>query len=622
MGRAAFLQEVEKFVAASKERIKLQVRKMGASCDWTREAYTLDESRSLAVRAAFKMLYDKGLIYRGDRIVNWCPRCGSTLADDEVEYRPQAGTLYYIKYPLAANPKSEIRNPKQITNPNDQNTKITSPQPSPYKGEGVVVATTRPETKLGDTALAVHPDDARYKSLVGKKFEVDLAGWKIRVKVVADKTVDPAFGTGVVGVTPAHSAADADLAQRHGLSACQVINEHGRMQEAGKYAGLKVKEAREALLADLKAVGLLEKQESIQNNLSICYRCHTPIEPLPKLQWFIDVNKEFYFTNSERSPMTGLKTGEKVTLKKLMACAVESGQIKIIPEHFEKIYFEWINNLRDWCISRQIWFGHRVPVYYCKQGIADFRFQISDFKKELKTINHKSKIENLKSCPPIVSVEKPTSCPACGCTDLEQDPDTLDTWFSSGLWTFSALGWPGSRVAVKSEEGKVKNDNESVGDLAKFHPTSVLETGYDILFFWIARMILMSTALLGEVPFRTVYLHGLVRDMQGRKMSKSLGNGIDPLDMIEKYGADAVRLSLFTGTSAGTDVKLNEQKIAGYRNFANKIWNASRFVLMNLDEEEKLPHLTSPYSAIGGSALGGKGEEPQTPSRCQGEGVD
>lgn len=479
LGREAFLKEVESFVEATRDRIITQIRAMGASCDWSRLAYTLDEPRTKAVRTMFKSMYDAGVLYRGNRIVNWCPRCQSTLADDEVVHKDQDASLYTFTY---------------------------------AKDFPIAIATTRPETKLGDTGVAVHPSDPRYAALVGKTYSVQFAGQPLEIQVIADATVDPAFGTGAVGLTPAHSAIDADMAEKHGLPSRQVISERATMMNVqAAFDGKKTIEARVAVVEWLRAEGLLQKEEKIQNNLSVCYRCDTAIEPLPKLQWFVAVSKPF-------------RDGK--SLKDLMLAAVTSGGVQIIPERFEKNYHHWIANLRDWCISRQIWFGHRLPVYYKGDEV------------------HVG--EN----------------PGDGWT---QDPDTLDTWFSSGMWTFSTLGWP-----------------EKTKDLETFHPTTVLETGYDILFFWIARMILMSEFALGEIPFKFVYLHGLVRDMSGRKMSKSLGNIIDPLDMVAKYGADAVRLALFIGTAAGTDTKLNEQKIAGYRNFANKIWNASRFVVMNL----------------------------------------
>ncbi len=504
LGREKFLAEVAKFVQISKDTIHRQVRKMGSSCDWSREAYTMDAERSLAVRTVFKKMYDNGLIYRGIRLVNWCVRCASTLADDEVEHEERHGKLYFITYKL--------------------DSKLS-----------VSVTTTRPETKLGDTGLAVHPDDIRYKKLIGKTFMVDLAGHKITVKVFVDKSIDMKFGSGVVGVTPAHSVIDAEFARKNNLPSIQIIDEAGNMtRQAGKYAGMSVGQARDLFVHDLDNAGLLEKTEDIKHSLSLCYRCGTTVEPLPSKQWFVGVTKKFKH----------IKTGKMTTLKDEMIKAVKSEEIKIIPERFDKTYFHWIDNLRDWCISRQIWFGHQIPVWYCQ-----------DFKsKECKDNDGV-----------IVSSVAPSKCPFCGSTNLKQDSDTLDTWFSSGLWTFSTLGWP----------------NKSA-DLKRFHPNSVLETGYDILFFWVARMILMSTYILGEVPFKNVYLHGLVRDKQGRKMSKSLGNVIDPLEVIAKYGTDAVRLALVVGTTPGNDVKMSEEKIADYRNFTNKLWNISRYVLMNV----------------------------------------
>lgn len=555
LGREKFLKEIEKFVQTSKDRIKLQMRKMGASCDWSREAYTLDDQRSLAVRTAFKTLYDKKLIYRGDRIVNWCPRCKSTLADDEVEYKPKKTKFYYFKY------------------------------------GPVVIGTARPETKFSDKTIVVHPDDKRYKKLHGKKFNVEWIEGKVKANVIADPVIDPEFGTGAMTITPAHSFEDFDLAQKYNLPIEKIIDEDGSFTKAGgKFAGKNARESRDEIVAILERKGLLDHiEEDYEHNLSVCYRCDTPVEPLPKLQWFVDVNKEFEFEQSKHAPIKGLKHEQKVTLKFLMKYAVESGLIEIVPERFNKTYYQWIDNLRDWCISRQIWFGHRIPVWYCANcdpGEIDIRFKKSlTSKKTGFTVTGGTiqvllqewtrqdiqsagyEVAGVRNAKPLVGIETPKSCDRCGKNLWSiQDPDTLDTWFSSGLWTFSTLGWP-----------------KKTKDFETFHPTSVLETGYDILFFWIARMILMSTSLIGEIPFETVYLHGLVRDMKNRKMSKSIGNVIDPLDMSEKYGADAVRVALFIGTSAGTDVKLNEQKIAGYRNFANKIWNATRFVMMNLN---------------------------------------
>lgn len=502
IGREEFLKKVDAFAQASHDTIVNQVRKMGASVDWGREAFTLDEQRSLAVRTAFKTMYDLGLIYRGYRIVNWDPKGQTTISDDEIVYEERKAKLYTFRY---------------------------------SKDFPIPVATTRPETKVGDVAVAVHPDDARYKDHVGKEFKVDFAGVPLTIKVVADHAVDPAFGTGAVGVTPAHSATDADIAARHGLSSVQVIDEFARMMPGtGIVAGMKVAAARETVVKWLEESGLLEKVEEVVQNIATAERTGGVVEPLPKLQWFISVNSKFKIQNSK---IPGIESGQEVTLKQIMKQAVESGTIKIIPERFEKTYYHWIDNLRDWCISRQIWYGHRVPVWYRMKGIAAASSVASD-----------SDI--------YVGIEAPEG------DGWVQDEDTLDTWFSSGLWTFSTLGWP--------------NKTE---DLEIYHPTAVLETGYDILFFWVARMILMTGCLIGDVPFKTVYLHGLVRDGKGRKMSKSLDNIIDPLDMIKKYGADATRLSLIIGTGPGNDLKLSEDKVKGYKNFSNKIWNIARFII-------------------------------------------
>jgi len=468
---------------------------MGSSVDWSREAFTLDEAREKAVRTAFKKMYDLGLIYQGDRIVNWDPIGQTTVSDDEVVHEERKGKLYTFKY---------------------------------SKDFPISIATTRPETKLGDTAVAVHPDDERYKQYIGKKYSVDFAGTSLSISIIGDSEVDPEFGTGAVGVTPAHSTTDWEIGQRHDLAVVQVINEYAKMIVGNDdIKGKKTTIARDAVVEWLEEEGLLEKTEEVNQNISIAERSGGVIEPLPKLQWFISVNKEFIL---EKSNIEGIKSGEEVTLKKLMLMAVENGQTEIVPERFEKIYFHWIENLRDWCISRQIWYGHRVPVWYREDEIY-------------------------------VGVESPTG------DGWKQDEDTLDTWFSSGLWTFSTLGWP-----------------DETEDLKTFHPTTILETGYDILFFWVARMILMTTCLLGDVPFKYVYLHGLVRDEKGRKMSKSLGNSIDPLDMTKKYGADAVRMSLIVGTSPGNDTKLSEQKIKAYKHFANKYWNITRFILTNTQD--------------------------------------
>lgn len=500
LGRAKFLKKVEKFAQESHDTIVNQSKKMGSSLDWSREAFTLDEKRNLAVRTVFKKMYDDGLIYRGNRIVNWCTQCQSTLADDEVEHKEQTAKFYTFKY---------------------------------SKDFPIAISTTRPETKLGDTAVAVNPKDKRYKQFIGETFEIKkfVGGPDLKIKIIGDEGVDMEFGTGAVGVTPAHSQTDYQMYQKHGLDLIKVIDENGKMMgDIGKgYVGLTAEEARKKVVENLEKDGLMTEGEvEIQNNLSVCYRCGTVVEPLTSLQWFIDVNKKFKIQNSE---LKGIKKGKEVSLKELMQTVVKKGQIKIVPERFDKIYFSWIDNLRDWCISRQIWYGHQIPVWYKGDEI-------------------------------FVGVEAPAG------EGWTQDQDTLDTWFSSGLWTFSTLGYP----------------NMDALDLKNYHPTSVMETGYDILFFWVARMILMTTYTLGVVPFETVYLHGLVRDENGKKMSKSLGNVIDPLDMIDRYGTDATRLSLLLGNTPGNDMKLSEEKIAGFRNFTNKLWNISRFILLNIDE--------------------------------------
>jgi len=495
LGRAKFLEEVKKFVEDSRGTIRNQIRKMGSSCDWSRERYTLDPGLSKAVSKIFTMMYKDKLIYRGDRIVNWCPRCNSTLSDDEVDYKDVTGKLYWIKY-------------------------------GPF-----TLATTRPETKLGDTAVAVYPSDKRYKKMIGKKYMIPGVLGDFEVIVVGDKEVDPEFGSGAIKVTPAHSFVDFEIAARHGIPSKKIINEEGKMMaNCGKYEGMTTEECRKAIVDDMDKMGLIEKIEDHEHKLSICYRCGTTIEPLTSKQWFVDVNKKIK------------KLGGK-SLKEKSLEVVKNDSIKIVPERFNKTYFHWMDNLRDWCISRQIWWGHRIPVWYCK-----------------------------KCGEEIVSEDKPSKCTGSKCSSKEfkQDPDTLDTWFSSGLWTFSTLGWP-----------------EQTEDFKYFHSTSVMETGYDILFFWVARMILMSTYATGEIPFETVYLHGLIRDRNGEKMSKSKPETcIDPLDMIAKYGTDALRLSMIMGATPGNDMRLYEEKIAGYRNFINKIWNSSRFALMNLTEED------------------------------------
>lgn len=511
LGREKFLEEVIAFAEQSRETINAQVRKMGASCDWSQEKYTFDETRNRAVNEMFRRLLEDGLIERGDRLVNWDPQFKTTLSDDEVFTKQVTAKLLTFTYD---------------------------------KDFPIAISTTRPETKFGDTAVAVHPADARYTQYVGKTFTPTFCGKQLTVKIIADEAVDPTFGTGALGVTPAHSMIDAEMAQRHGLSSVPVIDQNAcLLPVCGEaYAGKPIKEAREQIEEALRAAGVLRSVEEIEQNLPIAERGGAPVEQLPMKQWFIRVNKPFTL---RQNTLGKWKKGEQVTLKELMIETIQGQHTRIVPDRFEKTYFAWVNNLRDWCISRQIWFGHRIPVWY--------RGEESQYA---------------------------TTAPGA---DWQQDPDTLDTWFSAGLWTFSTLGWP--EAASVDEQGNLVK----TGDLLRYHPTAVLETGYDIIFFWVARMILMTTYALGETPFKDVYLHGLVRAEDGQKMSKSLGNSLDPLDLIPKYGTDAVRLSLLMGTTPGQDTKLSEAKIEGFRNFTNKLWNISRFVLSQV---ETMPNLS------------------------------
>ena len=590
LGREKFLERVNEYVENSKNTIRNQTRKMGSSCDWSKERYTLDDGLSRAVREVFVKMYNDKLIYRGDRIVNWCPRCESTLADDEVEHKEQKANLYYFKY---------------------------------NKDFPITIATTRPETKLGDTAVAVNPKDERYKKYIGQVFEIDLGNGVHQIKIIADREVEMDFGTGALGVTPAHSMTDWEMAEKNDLEKIKIIGEDGKMNaNAGEnYVGLTVLEAREKFVKYLEGNKLIEKVEEVDQSLSICYRCDTPIEPLPSKQWFVAVDRKI--------TIEGNQYFQNKSLKEVSLEVVKNKEIKIIPERFEKTYFNWMENLHDWCISRQLWFGHRIPVWYDIFDInnkygeiifnAPFLFiegSMSEMEKKLEengysenfcaraseTKNgfyiHRASFDALKGLielkkTTIIDVKdklKSLSPERCKNPRVEaessvipetavQDPDTLDTWFSSGLWTFSTL--------LNQDHRKYKTFEEWVAnspDLKKFHPTNVMETGYDILFFWVARMILMTTYTMGEVPFENVYLHGMVRDKQGKKMSKSLGNGIDPIEMIEKYGTDALRLSMIIGSSPGNDIKMYEEKIEGYRNFVNKLWNVSRYILMSVDD--------------------------------------
>ncbi len=496
LGREELLKRIGEFVRDSQNTIISQTKTIGSSCDWSREAFTLDEKRSLAVKTVFKKMYDDGLIYRGLKVINWDPKGQTTISDDEIVYESRQAKFYTFKY---------------------------------SKDFPISISTTRPETKVGDVAVAVHPGDERYKKFVGQEFkDIDFCGVKIDIKIIADESVDPEFGTGALGVTPAHSMTDAEIATKHNLPMIQVINEYAKMSVGDDLLlNKKTTEAREIIVNWLKEEGLLEKEETIEQNVATAERTGGIIEPLPKLQWFVDVNKNFTLPYSE---INEVKSGSETSLKEIMIKTVQSGQIKILPDHLNKTYFNWVENLRDWCISRQIWYGHRLPVWYRGDEIY-------------------------------VDINPPEG------DDWQQDEDTLDTWFSSSLWTFSTLGWP-----------------EKTSDLEKYHPTNVLETGYEIIFFWVARMILMTGYTLGQIPFHTVYLHGTVRDTKGRKMSKSLGNGIDPTDMAQKYGADASRMALIIGNTPGKDSKLSEDKIKAYKHFANKLWNISRFILSNTEE--------------------------------------
>ena len=486
VGREGFLKRAYAWKEQYGGRIVEQLKKMGFSCDWDKLAFTMDERCSKAVREVFVNLYNKGLIYRGDRIINWCPECGTAISDAEVEYETEEGRLWHLKYPIE------------------------------NSDEFIIVATTRPETMLGDTAVAVNPSDKRYTALVGKNVVLPLVGRKI--PIVADRYVDKAFGTGAVKITPAHDPNDFAVGVRHDLPVIRVMNDDATMNEnAGKYEGLSREEARKAIVADMDKLGLLVKIEKHEHNVGHCYRCHTSIEPIVSKQWFVKMEE----------------------LAKPAIKAVTDKEISFLPKRFEKQYLHWMNNIRDWCISRQLWWGHRIPVFYC-----DHCGYETASKEDLKV------------------------CPKCG-KPMRQDEDVLDTWFSSALWPFSTLGWP-----------------DKTPELDYFYPTDVLVTAYDIITFWVARMIFSGLEHMHEVPFREVLIHGIVRDEQGRKMSKSLGNGVDPLVVIDKYGADSLRFSLVNGIAPGSDIRFSEDKLESYRNFMNKIWNASRFVLMNAENVE------------------------------------
>lgn len=485
LGREKFLERAWEWKKEYGGRIVSQLKKMGSSCDWERERFTMDEGCSKAVKEVFVRLYNKGLIYRGERIINWCPHCKTSISDAEVEFEEQAGHFWHLRYPLT-------------------------------DGSGYLeLATTRPETLLGDTAVAVNPSDERYKDLVGKTLTLPLVGREI--PIVADDYVDVDFGTGVVKITPAHDPNDFQVGLRHNLPVINVMTDDAKIvEDYPKYAGMDRYEAREAIVKDLDEGGFLVKVEKHDHNVGTCYRCHSTVEPRVSKQWFVKMDE---------------LAGPAIE-------CVKSGKTKFVPERFNKIYYHWMENIRDWCISRQLWWGHRIPAYYCDE------------------------------CGEVtVAKEMPEKCPKCGCTHLHQDEDTLDTWFSSALWPFSTLGWP-----------------DKTPELDYYFPTNTLVTGYDIIFFWVARMIFSSVEQMDSQPFDTVFIHGIVRDENGVKMSKSLGNGIDPLLVIDQYGADALRMFLATGNSPGNDMRYSEKRVEACRNFANKLWNASRFVHMNIDD--------------------------------------
>lgn len=492
LGREKFLERAWKWKEQYGNTIVSQLKKLGSSCDWQRQRFTLDEGCSKAVKDVFIRLYDKGLIYRGERIINWCPKCCTSISDAEVVFEEQDGNFWHLRYPLS-------------------------------DGSGYVqLATTRPETLLGDTAVAVHPDDKRYQNIIGKTVILPLVGREI--PVVADTYVEMDFGTGVVKITPAHDPNDFEVGLRHHLPVINVMEENGSINSnGGKYQGLDRYDARKEIIRDLEEGGFLVKTEPLKHNVGSCYRCKTTVEPRVSKQWFVKM---------------------KPLAEPAIEC-VRSGKTKFVPERFDKIYFNWMENIRDWCISRQLWWGHRIPVWYC------------DDCSEM-----------------IVSKETPSVCPKCGKSNLTQDPDTLDTWFSSALWPFSTLGWP-----------------EETPEMKYFYPTSTLVTGYDIIFFWVARMIFSAVEQTGQQPFDTVFIHGIVRDEKGIKMSKSLGNGIDPLEVIKEMGADALRFFLVMGNSPGNDMRFVRKKVEACRNFANKLWNAARFIHMNIDDHDVSPLL-------------------------------
>ncbi len=544
LGRKKFFEEVQNFTLNNKKTMQSQIKALGASCDWTRDSFTLDSKFDKPIYTTFKKLYEDDLIYRGKRVISWCPRCQTALSDLEVKHEEKKAKLWYIRYPLAdsTRPLDPTRGrPERVEG---RRVNQTASKPVGF----IVVATTRPETMLGDTAVAVHPEDGRYKNLVGETVNLPLADREI--PIIADEVIDPEFGTGAVKVTPAHDPIDFEIGQGHNLETIQVVGFDGKMTEAaGPYHDETIAVARGRVLEDLRKLDALEKEEDYTHSIGVCERCKATIEPLVSPQWFVKIKP----------------------LAEPAIEAVKEGKIKIIPKRFEKTYFNWMENIHDWCISRQIWWGHQLPVWYCLDSkcIDLSREDITKLSDEKGLVLPAVKRAIYSKLDPIVSVEKPERCPKCGSSKLFRDPDTLDTWFSSGQWPCTTLGWP-----------------EETADFEYFYPTSVMETGYEILFFWVARMIMLGLYTTGEVPFKTVYLHGMVRDAFGAKMSKSRPETcISPTKTIQKYGADALRMALIMGNAPGTDFSLSEDRIKGMRNFANKLWNIARFIL--LDKEKK-----------------------------------
>jgi len=544
LGREKFLERMWQWKKKYGNIILEQLKKLGASCDWSRTVFTMDKNYAKAVETAFIHYYNKGWIYMAERVINWCTRCHTSLSDLELEYKEEAGKLWFIRYPMVRNPKFEIRNSKQIQN-------------SKFKIQNyIVVATTRPETMLGDTAVAVNPADKRYKNLVGKKVILPLANREI--PIIADQLVDPKFGTGAVKVTPAHDLTDYEISLRHNLPSCKVIDENGKITKEAPlpYQGLSVLEARKKVLEDLQQLGLIEKTEDYLHKVPKCYRCDTIIELIPSEQWFLKMEE----------------------LAKMAIKAVRSKKVKFIPKRWEKVYFDWLENVRDWCISRQLWWGHRLPIWFCRQNqIGSLNSKIGNWKLEIG--NSSANSNNY-----VASITKPKRCPFCGKCKMEQSSDVLDTWFSSALWPFATLGWPKNKLKTqnspKESFGLPTGQAKFKTDLERFYPTDVLSTDRGIINLWVARMVFSGMEFMGKEPFHDVYIHATVLTREGKRMSKSLGTGIDPVELIEKYGTDATRFGIAWQITDLQDIRFVEDNILMGKKFCNKLWNAARFVLL------------------------------------------